>query len=349
MKQKKYIYILLYVIAGLLFFFFLLAAVFFIDAFFFPERHGLRSDGIWELSDSEVLVYEMKKKFDINNYNKNYDNFKTNSVGFRDYEFSETKERNIKRILVFGDSITVGTDSIEYQKDLFSKQMENIISKDETLKYKYQVYNMGVDGYNTVQEAENLRLHVAKYKPDIVIVTYCLNDGSQAEIGIYYQILSTFKLGKIGYFLMGSKLYKAFCQILFEKLKLYKNTDVNDFCDDYWGFDKIYYDNDEYDGKGFKMFNYLRNKYKFNLYVFIVPALINYNRYGYQLEHKKVYSMLDRYNIKWFDMLKCFSDVSKDGSFFYSKLRDEVHPNEFGHRLMAEFMYKKLKAENVLN
>jgi hypothetical protein len=61
MKQKKYIYILLYVIAGLLFFFFLLAAVFFIDAFFFPERHGLRSDGIWELSDSEVLVYEMKK------------------------------------------------------------------------------------------------------------------------------------------------------------------------------------------------------------------------------------------------------------------------------------------------
>lgn len=172
-----------------------------------------------------VSVWD-EKKFDINNYNKNYDNFKTNSVGFRDYEFSETKERNIKRILVFGDSITVGTDSIEYQKDLFSKQMENIISKDETLKYKYQVYNMGVDGYNTVQEAENLRLHVAKYKPDIVIVTYCLNDGSQAEIGIYYQILSTFKLGKIGYFLMRLKLYKALCQILFDKINLREKAKV---------------------------------------------------------------------------------------------------------------------------
>jgi lysophospholipase L1-like esterase len=346
MKQKKYIYILLYVIAGLLFFFFLLAAVFFIDAFFFPERHGLRSDGIWELSDSEVLVYEMKKKFDINNYNKNYDNFKTNSVGFRDYEFSETKERNIKRILVFGDSITVGTDSIEYSEDVYSKQLENIISKDKTLKYKYEVYNMGVDGYNTVQEAENLRLHVDKYKPDIVIVTYCLNVTDDYECGIYYQILSYLKLGKIGYFLTGSKLYKALCQILFNKMNLYDKAKVEKKCDRYWGFEESDMNIPE---KGFRMFDLLQKKYNFKLYVFIVPFLVNYNNYKYEEEHESVVSVLNNYNIKGFDIIKCFSDVSKDGSIFDSEIKDKIHPNEFGHKLMAEFMYKKLKAENALN
>lgn len=345
-KIKKYLYIPLYITASLLFFFFLLAGVFFIDAFFFFECHGFRSDGIWELSKNEVLVYEMKKFFDINNYNKDYDNFKTNSAGFRDYEFSEKKERNIQRILIFGDSITVGTDSIEYQEDLFSKQLENLLAKDKTLKYKYEVYNMGVDGYNTVQEAENLRVHVDKYKPDIVIVTYCLNDIDDCEYGVYYQILSYLNLGKIGYFLTGSKLYKALCQILFDKMNLYEKAKVEKKCDKYWGFDKSGMNIPK---KGFRMFDFLQKKYNFKLYVFIVPFLVDYNNYEYEKQHESVMSVLRKYDIKGFDILKCFSDISKDGSIFDSKLRDIIHPNEFGHRLMAEFMYKTLKEEKALN
>jgi hypothetical protein len=105
MKSKRFwLHTGMFVAISFVFVFIALVIIFFIDAFFYSTGYA-RSDGIWELSDSEVLVYEMKKKFDINNYNKNYDNFKTNSVGFRDYEFSEKKERNIKRILVFGDSL----------------------------------------------------------------------------------------------------------------------------------------------------------------------------------------------------------------------------------------------------
>ncbi|MDD4166583.1 MAG: SGNH/GDSL hydrolase family protein [Endomicrobiaceae bacterium] len=346
MKSKRFwLHTGMFVAISFVFVFIALVITFFIDAFFYSTGYA-RSDGIWELSDSEVLVYEMKKKFDINNYNKNYDNFKTNSVGFRDYEFSETKERNIKRILVFGDSITVGTDSIEYSEDVYSKQLENIISKDKTLKYKYEVYNMGVDGYNTVQEAENLRLHVDKYKPDIVIVTYCLNDTDDYECGIYYQILSYLKLGKIGYFLTGSKLYKALCQILFDKINLQDKAKVEKKCDRYWGFEESDMNIPE---KGFRMFDFLQKKYNFKLYVFIVPFMVDYNNYEYEKEHESVMSVLNNYNIKGFDMIKCFSDVSKDGSIFDSEIKDKIHPNEFGHKLMAEFMYKKLKAENTLN
>ncbi|MDD4166547.1 MAG: hypothetical protein PHN29_05950, partial [Endomicrobiaceae bacterium] len=76
---------------------------------------------------------------------------------------------------------------------------------------------------------------------------------------------------------------------------------------------------------------------------------VNYNNYKYEEEHESVMSVLNNYNIKGFDIIKCFSDVSKDGSIFDSEIKDKIHPNEFGHKLMAEFMYKKLKAENTLN
>lgn len=347
MKSKiKYLNIFIAMIISSFIFLFLMVAIFFVDALFFPRYCGLRSDGIWELSKSKVLVYEMKKNYDINDCNKNYDNFKTNSSGFRDYEFSETKHENVRRILVFGDSITVGTDSIEYSGDVFSKQLENIIEKDKSLKYKYNVYNMGVDGYDTVQEAENLNLHIDGYKPDIVIVTYCLNDDADCEYGIYYQILANSRFGKVGYYLLRSRIYNTFCQILFDKMYLYDKIKIEKTCDKYWGFDESDMSIVE---KGFRMFDYLRNKHKFKLYVFIVPFLVDYNNYEHKSQHEVVMSVLNKYHIKGFDMLKCFSDISKDGSFFYSKLEDTIHPNEFGHRLMAEFMYNKLKTENALN
>jgi len=40
----------------------------------------------------------------------------------------------------------------------------------------HEVFNMGVTGYQTVQEVETLRTKGLKYQPDIVILTVCLND-----------------------------------------------------------------------------------------------------------------------------------------------------------------------------
>ena len=339
-NKKKYIYGFLYITAGFMFFCLLLAISFFIDSIPFGGR-----DCIWELSKNKILVYEMKKNYESKDDNFLKD-FKTNSSGFRDYEFGQEKDENIKKILVFGDSIAVGTDSIIYSNDLFSKQLENIIEQDKSLKYRYDVYNMGVDGYNTVQEAENLNLHVNEYKPDIVVVTYCLNDVDDCSRGIYYQILATSQFGPVGHYLLKSKIYNAFCQVLFDTMNLHEKIKIGKKCDKYWGFEESGMNIPE---KGFRMFDFLQKKYNFKLYVFIVPFLVDYNNYEYEKQHESVQSVLNKYNIKGFDMIKCFSDISKDGSFFDSGLKDKMHPNEFGHRLMAEFIYKKLKTENALN
>jgi hypothetical protein len=61
MKSKRFwLHTGMFVAISFVFVFIALVITFFIDAFFYSTGYA-RSDGIWELSDSEVLVYEMKK------------------------------------------------------------------------------------------------------------------------------------------------------------------------------------------------------------------------------------------------------------------------------------------------
>ena len=46
---------------------------------------------------------------------------------------------------------------------------------------KFEVLNMGVEGYNSIQELEVLKVKTIKYNPDLVIVYYCLNDPDYPE------------------------------------------------------------------------------------------------------------------------------------------------------------------------
>jgi hypothetical protein len=57
--------------------------------------------------------------------------------------------------LVIGDSITFACD-IENRKNIFTSKFNDMLNfKSNRLNMKF--LNMGVDGYNTIQEAENLK------------------------------------------------------------------------------------------------------------------------------------------------------------------------------------------------
>jgi lysophospholipase L1-like esterase len=51
------------------------------------------------------------------------------------------------------------------------------------------VMNFGVSGYNTQQEVETLRDKGLVYRPDLVVLSYCLNDDYLADDGLYGQLL----------------------------------------------------------------------------------------------------------------------------------------------------------------
>ncbi len=96
--------------------------------------------------------------------------FKINSYGFRDYEY-DLANKNDYRIIILGDSYTFGW-GVKMEKT-FPKVLESSLKKQG---YSVQVVNAGIYGYNTQQEVLFFEKELLKYKPDLVIISFVLND-----------------------------------------------------------------------------------------------------------------------------------------------------------------------------
>ncbi len=98
---------------------------------------------------------------------------KINSYGFRDNEYSLKKQDNTYRILILGDSFTLGWGvPID---DAYSKALEKMLNENIKGK-KFEVINTALGNYNTQMEYELLKEKGIQFQPDMVIVGYYPND-----------------------------------------------------------------------------------------------------------------------------------------------------------------------------
>lgn len=103
----------------------------------------------------------------------------TNSLGFRDTrEYSLTKSPGTFRILVLGDSVTFGHGAL-YETS-YPYLLEQRL-REWRPDVKWEVWNLGVPGYNTAQELASLNEVGERYAPDLVIVGFFQNDFSGFE------------------------------------------------------------------------------------------------------------------------------------------------------------------------
>src|SRR5215472_18414827 len=97
--------------------------------------------------------------------------FDTNSKGLRDREFSYEKPPGRLRIMMLGDSFTVGWGA--KFDETFPKRIERMFA-DRGIEA--DVINTGVGNYNTIQEVEYYLTEGYKYNPDIVVLNFTFND-----------------------------------------------------------------------------------------------------------------------------------------------------------------------------
>jgi lysophospholipase L1-like esterase len=95
------------------------------------------------------------------------------SQGLRDREYTLTKPENTKRIAVLGDSIAFGWGVENNQ--CFPKLLEKMLNTCSK-KYKYEVLNFAVPGYNLEQELIALREKVIKFNVDYALLYSNNND-----------------------------------------------------------------------------------------------------------------------------------------------------------------------------
>jgi len=126
---------------------------------------------LYTTSANHNLRYELKPNVTVG--------FVTvNSDSFRDKEYPLYKDVQAMRIIVLGDSETLGKSLA--QEDTFPKKLQKALG-EQCAKYKFEVLNMALEGYNTIQELEFLKAKGLKYNPDLVLLYYCFNDPDYPE------------------------------------------------------------------------------------------------------------------------------------------------------------------------
>lgn len=143
----------------------------------FWRMSGLKGE-IYQTSSNRILRYELRP-----NLKARYENYEviTNSDGFRGREYSFQKGKNTYRMVFIGDSAAFG----KYDEGItLPVRLERALGNFCPNK-KFEVLNMGTEGYNSIQELEMLRIRGLKYRPDLVIVYYCFNDPDYPEY--YFQ------------------------------------------------------------------------------------------------------------------------------------------------------------------
>ena len=173
-----------------------------------PKSTELPKVFVHEKSNNIKLLYKPSP----NMANQAYGVFnKINSGGFRDCEYPVEKPAGTKRIIFLGDSAVYGY-GLEIDK-ILPKQLEQRFKEHGE---KVEVLNLGVSGYETQQQIEFFKEVGLKYKPDLVISGYTLNDSNYGswELDLFHSLIDDKVLEP------GKNLFKLFLTFLYEHSRL---------------------------------------------------------------------------------------------------------------------------------
>jgi lysophospholipase L1-like esterase len=96
----------------------------------------------------------------------------TNSRGLRERELPPEKPAGVRRVLFLGDSVTFGAGV--RAEETFPRLLEERLAG--AADGPIETLNAGVVGYNTTQELARLESVGLTYRPDVVVLTFVVND-----------------------------------------------------------------------------------------------------------------------------------------------------------------------------
>ena len=105
--------------------------------------------------------------------NSRREGIRINSWGFRGDEVAERPAPGVVRIAVVGDSETFGPSLPEEQT--LPACLASTLNAARGAG-RYEVLNLGVPGYNTLQELRVVETRLPRLHPDVVVLYYVLND-----------------------------------------------------------------------------------------------------------------------------------------------------------------------------
>jgi len=257
-------------------------------------------------------------------------------------------------------------------EDVYPEQLEALYEAEGK---HVEVLNLGLGGYNTLQEVSTLEQIGIQFAPDLVVVGYCINDIGDTSPNLRY-IQAAQKYGSSIYHLrliqlIQSRLDKLNLSEYSRKINSHArfvrdNKDyIVDVGDDQELNNRInhlrlslkvdkkaldyfvpMYLSQPHLGKlryALEKLKTLQDKYGFHVIVVTIPVLTE----NHQDIYRAVYNVVEHefYRVG-FDVINVY-EVFESSGFKRLLIRewDNIHPNKRGHRLMANQLYEAISSK----
>jgi len=306
--------------------------------------------GAYQLSSNPRIRYEYIPSFRGSARPEEWwyhSDFEFNSAGFRGPEFPPAGAGEEQRIIVLGDSIAAGILIRRYEVTL-SARLEAALNADSEVEHR--VLNMAVGGYDTLQQVETMRVKGLAYRPQRVVIVFCLNDFDASQDGGVTERLQRAHAAQLerGRVLptefASTRLGRALLDrsrlvfVLYHRLRgLLGETAVEDSADSPFVF------SEDPVGEGLRLLSELHREHAFETYLVVVPYFPrSLEPYPYMSIHQRIRAEASRYPfIRVIDLYDEFREVGRGGRFFSS---DGVYPNELGHRMIGEAIARAVRS-----
>jgi lysophospholipase L1-like esterase len=290
------------------------------------------STEIKKLSDVEGVSHEHMPNKESNLY---FVDLQTNSMGFRDKEYSKEKLDGTKRYLVIGDSVTLGWGVNE--SDAYSEVLETMLNSQEpsnttNISYNYEVINTAVGNFNTEMEVKILEKYL-DLDFDAVVVGFFPNDAEKTIIvdkDLSYMLKKSFYIYPFFWdrFVKIKYLFSAGTGELTSKIHEY-------YTDEYGGKERVL--------KALRDLRILSEENNFDVYIVAIPQLFKpFTEYDSQYIHEFIAKEANDNGFVFIDTLDSFKKHNLSEIIIS---REDAHPNALGHRLIAEDIYEVLANE----
>jgi len=249
-----------------------------------------------------------------------------------------------KRVLCIGDSITMGL----YLEDgeTWCAQLEEMLNRDKLLGRKWEVLNLGVIGYNTVNEVELLKEKGLAYRPDYVVLQYCFNDHrnrSELDLRFKQTLVDNHRLVyALTHPLLGilshSKLF-LLGAVRLQALDPNREEMKNSMRDYYYQGDFV--------AEGLAEFKQLSERYGFAPLVLIFPKFEKVDRFAkYAGDYRYVVEPCRKLNLPYIELLEILRRDYPEETPYPAFHYDSAHPTARGCAVAAAAVERYLAGAN---
>jgi len=295
--------------------------IFGFDSFSYKQMQSIKSighSGFIKAASIEPLVYEHKPNIDSR---LKLVEFKTNSRGLRDKEYSLRKPPETFRVAVVGSSFTFGS-GVEIE-DTYHSILEDRLNK-ETGDLRYEFINFGVGGYTTRNKLATINYKALNYDPDLILFVL---DGSQFTDKKFKDFVP--KPTKNHFFT--SYIYK-----LISKNKIFKSKDKRES-----EFTQNHLEQLSALDETLSTLTQISKDHG----VAICVVVLDHDYLHLELGNE-IKTAVENNDLCFANTIPSFKDKNFNDFTIY---RVDFHPNAGAHKIFADSIYEDLKSQSILD